>query len=335
MKLHVNLKENSYDIIMEKGVLYHLEDYINLDCKVMIISDTGVPESYAKTVKEQCKEGYIHIVEQGEESKSLEVFQDICNDLLQHNFSRKDLIIALGGGVVGDLSGFVAASYMRGITFIQIPTTTLSQIDSSVGGKVAVNLDSVKNVIGAFYQPKMVFVDVETLQTLPRRQYVNGLVEALKAGLIYDKELFALFEEDNIDAHLEEIIERALRVKIDVVEKDEKEQNLRKILNFGHTIGHAIESYYKLSQYLHGECVAMGMLYFIEDPAIKERVIKIYKKLKLVESAPYDVDKVYDLLRMDKKASGDSVTIVSVKELGVATLETMKLDEIKQYLRGN
>lgn len=334
MKLHVDLKENGYDIVMERGILYQLNEVANLNRKVMIITDTGVPHAYAKTVQEQCKEGYIHVIEQGEDSKDLRVFKEILEDLMNHKFSRKDCVIALGGGVVGDLSGYVAASYMRGIDFIQIPTTTLSQIDSSIGGKVAINLDEVKNIVGAFYQPKLVCIDPDTLRTLPRRHYINGLIEAIKAGLIYDASLFELFEKGDIDRDLDTIIHKALLVKKDVVEKDEKEQSLRKILNFGHTIGHAIESYYHLSDYLHGECVAMGMLYFIDDEALKQRVLSLYKKLGIRSEVVFDPDKVFQLLCSDKKADSGSVTIVRVKELGHAELVETPLSDVRNLLKG-
>lgn len=330
----MNLGSNSYDIHMYRNALHDIGKLVNVNRKVLIITDTGVPAKYAEIVKKQCKEGYISVVEQGEEAKSFPVFQKLCEDLLTYNFSRKDCIIAIGGGVVGDLSGFVAASYMRGIDFVQIPTTTLSQIDSSIGGKVAINLNGVKNVIGAFYQPKAVIIDPETLMTLPERHYYNGLIEALKAGLIYDKHLFEHFEKANLDDQLEDIIYAALCVKKDVVEKDERELGLRKILNFGHTIGHAIESYYHLSQYYHGECVAMGMLYFIEDENLKQRVLQIYQKLNITPDAPYDADHVFEILKRDKKASGDMVTVVKVREPGTAILEDCKLNDVRKRLKG-
>ena len=334
MKLHVAFKENGYDIILEHGILHHVSDYINLERKVMIITDTGVPKHYVEIIRSQCQDGYVHVITEGEDSKSLSVFKEINEELLIHRFSRKDCIIALGGGVVGDLSGFVAASYMRGIGFIQIPTTTLSQIDSSIGGKVAINLKEVKNIIGAFYQPSIVFIDPDTLQSLPRRHYINGLIEALKAGLIYDKSLFEVFEKDNLEQNLDTIILKALDVKKDVVEKDERELGLRKILNFGHTVGHAIESYYHLNEYLHGECVAMGMLYFIDDEQLKQRVLAIYKKLGIRTEVDYDADAVYEILCKDKKASGYHVTIVRVKDLGKAELVETPLQDIQKLLKG-
>lgn len=331
MKLTVDLKEHSYDIIIERGVLSRVSEYINCNRKVFVVTDEGVPKTYLQTVLAQCKEGYSYVVMQGEGAKSFPVYEELCRVLLQHNFTRKDLVIGLGGGVVGDLAGFVAATYMRGIDFVNIPTTTLSQIDSSIGGKVAINLDHVKNIIGCFYQPKMVFVDSDTLSTLPKRHFVNGLVEAIKAGLIYDKGLFSLFEQNKIEKHIDEIIVRSLSVKKDVVEKDEKEENLRKILNFGHTIGHGIESLY-IDSMLHGECVAIGMLPMIEDAALKQRVIRIYEMLGLPQNISYDKEKVFKIIHKDKKAHGSKITIVKVKELGKAELHDIQTDEILRYL---
>lgn len=331
MKLTVDLKEHSYDIIIDRGVLSRVSEYINCNRKVFVVTDEGVPKTYLQTVLAQCKEGYSYVVMQGEGAKSFPVYEELCRVLLQHNFTRKDLVIGLGGGVVGDLAGFVAATYMRGIDFVDIPTTTLSQIDSSIGGKVAINLDHVKNIIGCFYQPKMVFVDSDTLSTLPKRHFVNGLVEAIKAGLIYDKGLFSLFEQNKIEKHIDEIIVRSLSVKKDVVEKDEKEENLRKILNFGHTIGHGIESLY-IDSMLHGECVAIGMLPMIEDAALKQRVIRIYEMLGLPQNISYDKEKVFEIIHKDKKAHGSKITIVKVKELGKAELHDIETDEILRYL---
>lgn len=332
MILHMNLGEHSYDIHLEHGCLQHIHEMISLQRKVLIITDEGVPDAYVKTVADQCLDVVIHTVKQGEGSKSFPVYQELCEVLLRHHFSRKDLIIALGGGVVGDLSGFVAATYMRGIEFIQIPTTTLAQIDSSIGGKVAINLDGVKNILGAFYQPKAVFIDPDTLHTLPKRHYYNGLVEALKAGLIGDDELFALFEQENIDEYLDTIIARALAVKKNVVEQDEKEQGLRKILNFGHTIGHAIESCHHLHDYYHGECVAFGMMYFIADVDLKQRVMKIYERLQLPRDVNKESDQWLAMMRNDKKADHNTIDTVWVRTLGHAEIIPMTLDEIAAML---
>lgn len=333
MKLRIDLKEKSYDIHIEKGILYRIKEYIDLNRKVMIVTDTGVPQKYIDIIKSQCPNGYSIAVGQGEGAKSFKVFEEVCKKLLDLGFHRNDLIIALGGGVIGDLGGFVAASYMRGIDFINIPTTTLSQIDSSIGGKTAINLGDTKNIIGAFYQPKGVFIDLEVLKTLPRRHYYNGLVEALKAGLIYDKELFEIFENKNINDNLQEIIYRTLLVKKDVVEKDEKEENLRKILNFGHTVGHGIEGFFHLKDVLHGEGVAMGMLPMIEDEGLRERTKKILKKMNIDTDIEYDREKVFELMLKDKKADQDKITLVKVKELGKAELVKVPIEECKNYLK--
>lgn len=331
MELSVNLTEQKSRIIIERDAMLHLADYIDVNCKVMIITDDGVPERYQKQVLAQCPQGYLHVCRHGEGAKSFPVYQQICEKLLQLNFSRKDRILALGGGVIGDLSGFVAATFKRGMKFASIPTTTLSQIDSSIGGKVAVNLGEVKNVIGTFYHPEVVLIDLNTLRTLPKRHYYNGLVEAVKAGMIADPEIFRLFEEEEIDQALEEIITRSLIVKKHVVEEDEKEQNLRKILNFGHTIGHAIESIYHLHDYYHGECVAMGMMKILEDEQLKERLKSILKKMEIPPDVPYEIQEVIDFIKKDKKASGDQITIVQVREIGKAELIDMKIEDMRKF----
>lgn len=331
MELSINLTEQKSRIIIERDAMLHLADYIDVNCKVMIITDDGVPERYQKQVLAQCPQGYLHVCGHGEGAKSFPVYQQICEKLLQLNFSRKDRILALGGGVIGDLSGFVAATFKRGMKFASIPTTTLSQIDSSIGGKVAVNLGEVKNVIGTFYHPEVVLIDLNTLRTLPKRHYYNGLVEAVKAGMIADPEIFRLFEEEEIDQALEEIITRSLIVKKHVVEEDEKEQNLRKILNFGHTIGHAIESIYHLHDYYHGECVAMGMMKILEDEQLKERLKSILKKMEIPLDVPYEIQEVIDFIKKDKKASGDQITIVQVREIGKAELIDMKIEDMRKF----
>lgn len=327
MELAIQLAEHTSNIFIERDARLHLKDYLDLDCKVMIVTDRGVPEQYHQEVLNQCNQGYLYVAEQGEGTKSLSVYEDILSKLLELNFSRKDLVLALGGGVIGDLSGFVAGTFKRGMRFASIPTTTLSQIDSSIGGKVAVNFGEVKNVVGTFYHPEVVVIDLNTVKTLTKRHYHNGLVEAVKAGLIADRELFELFEHaDNVDEHLEEIIVRALKVKKAVVEQDEKEENLRKILNFGHTIGHAIESIYHLEGYYHGECVGMGMMKILEDEEIKARLRKVLLKLEVPLETEYDVDEVIEFIKKDKKANGDYVTIVQVEKIGEAKLIPVEIE---------
>ncbi len=243
--------------------------------------------------------------------------------MLDHGFSRKDCVIAVGGGVVGDLAGFAASAYMRGIDFYNIPTTLLSQIDSSIGGKTAINFGGVKNIVGAFYQPEKVLIDPDLLKTLPPRQIANGLAEAIKMSLTSDKALFEFIENQTIENNLEEIIIRSLNIKKTVVEQDEKENGLRKILNFGHTIGHGIESSEGMSELYHGECVALGMLPMCGEK-IRPRVIEVLKKCNLYRELEYDWKKITEAAFHDKKADGDTVTVTMVNDPGTYELKTMK-----------
>ena len=242
MTIHMNLGENSYDILVERGILERAGTHLELKRRVLVVTDSGVPASYAKSLADQSDKAVICTVEAGEASKSMESFGRLLQTMLDHGFSRKDCVVAVGGGVVGDLAGFAASAYMRGIDFYNIPTTLLSQIDSSIGGKTAINFGGVKNVVGAFYQPKKVLIDPDLLKTLPQRQISNGLAEAVKMALTSDKELFEIFETKDIDENIDQIIIRSLNIKKNVVEKDERESGLRRILNFGHTVGHGIES---------------------------------------------------------------------------------------------
>ena len=218
MTIHMNLAQNSYDILLERGLLSKAAQHLNLNRRVLVVTDTGVPETYAKTLAAQCKKGVIYTVKMGEASKSLDTFGQLLQTMLDHDFSRKDCVVAVGGGVVGDLSGFAASAYMRGIDFYNIPTTLLSQIDSSIGGKTAINFGGTKNIVGAFYQPKKVLIDPDLLKTLPQRQMANGLAEAIKMSLTSDRELFELIETQDIESNLEEIILRCLKIKKHVVE---------------------------------------------------------------------------------------------------------------------
>ncbi len=324
MNIHMDLKENSYDIIVERNILERANQYLNLNRRVLVVTDSGVPQNYAKTIANQCKDAVICTVDSGEGSKSLETFGLLLEKMLENNFSRKDCVVAVGGGVVGDLSGFVASSYMRGVDFYNIPTTLLSQIDSSIGGKTAINLGNVKNIVGAFYQPKKVLIDANLLKTLPKRQISNGLAEAAKMALTSDRILFDIFENNDIYENIDEIITRSLNIKKFVVEQDEKESGLRKILNFGHTIGHGIE----ISENLyHGECVALGLIPMC-DEKIRPRVIEVLKKCNLYNAIEFDWDKITEAAFHDKKADGEYVTVTTVADIGSFELKTIKCSEV-------
>ena len=336
MEFTVKLTDAQSRVIIEKGCHTHLKDYMDFNGRVMVITDQNIPDSLKEKVLSQFENPILAEVPQGEVAKSFEVYGDLLANLLENGFSRKDFIIALGGGVVGDLAGFVAATYKRGCRFVSIPTTTLSQIDSSIGGKVAINMNGLKNCVGTFYHPETVFVDTDTLKTLETRHFYNGLVEALKAGCIYDAELFDIFknhaEELSVDSeYLEQIITRSLLVKRDVVQQDEKEQNLRKILNFGHTIGHAIESLYNLKDYYHGECVANGMVMITENGQIKADLIDILAKMHIPSVTDLDTDKCIEFMKNDKKASGATVDIVKVDTIGTATIEKVAIEDMRKY----
>ena len=226
--LHVGLGADSYDISIENGLLDRAATLFRLDRKVLIVTDDGVPAEYGKRLAAQCGEAHVVTIPQGEGSKTLSTMEQLLRVMMANHFTRQDCVVAVGGGVVGDLAGFTAATYMRGVDFYNIPTTVLSQVDSSVGGKTGVNLDHIKNLVGAFKQPKGVIIDCGLLSTLPKRQIANGLAEAVKMALTFDEELFSLFEKGDPAERSEEIVERSLRIKIGVVEKDEREAGLER-----------------------------------------------------------------------------------------------------------
>lgn len=324
--ISLNLGDRSYDILVERGALERAGELMNLKRKVLIVTDDGVPAEYAERVAKQCAEPYIVTLPQGEQTKCFDSFRKLLKEMLLHNFTRKDCVVAVGGGVMGDLAGFAASAYMRGIDFYNIPTTTLSQIDSSIGGKVAIDLDGFKNTVGAFWQPKFVLIDPDVLKTLDARQISSGLAEAVKMSLCFDASLFELFEQDDIIGNLDEIIRRSLIIKKNVVEKDEKESGLRSVLNFGHTIGHGIETA-EDGRLTHGECVALGMLP-MSAPDVRARLIKVLKKLNLPTDITADIEKVKSAMLHDKKGDKQSVTVVRVKTAGEFELEKLSFDEL-------
>lgn len=317
--LYVNVGEG-YDIRLSPGGLASAGKYMNLNRRVLIVTDSGVPTQYANAIAVQCKKPVVATIPQGEGSKNFTNFEKLSSILVQHSFDRHDCVVAVGGGVVGDLAGFVAASYMRGIDFYNVPTTLLSQVDSSIGGKVAVDFHGMKNIIGAFKQPKMVLIDPSVLATLSRRQYVAGLAEVIKMAATHDPVLFERLEREGLETPALDIIDAALRIKRGVVEEDEKETGLRRVLNFGHTVGHGIESR-SGGQYMHGECVALGMLPMCA-PAVRERLLALYEKVGLPTEQPYATDLIWGIMMHDKKMAGDTITYVWVEEIGSFEIRT-------------
>ncbi len=352
---HMNLGDASYDIVLEYGLLRFAWELLHLRRKVLLVTDEGVPQQYASIIASQCGDPYIYTVPSGEGSKSLPTLEKLLSEMLSHGFTRSDCVVAVGGGVVGDLAGFAASVYMRGIDFYNIPTTVLSQVDSSIGGKTAVNLDGVKNIVGSFWQPKKVLIDLNTLKTLPKRQIAAGLAEAVKAGLIADEGLFAMFESaagpqrkaENISASADpsagagesplldpfkssaiylDLIGAALEVKKTVVEKDEREGGLRKILNFGHTIGHGIESVTGLP---HGECVALGMLPMC-SPAVRSRLLPVLESLGLPTKVKANPEAVCAAILHDKKISLGNVSVILVDSPGSCRMEAVPPESLKE-----
>ncbi len=331
--LTLKLPGKEYKITTGQGILKNVKDYLNFNRKVFIVTDDGVPKEYALTVKNQCKEAMVYTVKAGEASKSLATLEDVEMAMMSYGMSRGDCAVAVGGGVVGDLTGFAASIYMRGIDFYNIPTTLLAQVDSSIGGKTAVNLGAVKNIVGAFHQPSGVLIDTDVLKTLSQRHISAGLAEAIKMSLTSDKELFRIFEEEEInDSNIENIIVRSLKIKQDVVEKDEKESGLRKILNFGHTFGHGIEAEYKLRGLYHGECVALGMIPMCSD-SVRKRLVTVLNKLNLPTVFEGDVDKALSFVSHDKKASGGFVSAIFVDEVGSFRIDKLAIEDFEKYIK--
>ena len=271
--LHVNLAERSYDIVVGSGLLGSFPEYFERwtnSSHAVVITDSTVDPLYADkladTIADDGKEVHVLVVEAGEASKCPEVAQDLWETMLAEGSDRQSAVVAVGGGVVGDLAGFVAATFARGLPFIQVPTTLLSQVDSSVGGKVGINLPSAKNIVGAFWQPEGVLIDVDVLASLPDREFAAGMAEVIKYGVIMDAEFFDYLEKqiDAIRARdakaLTHLVTRSCRLKADVVEADERETSGRRaILNYGHTFGHAFEAATNYGELLHGEAISIGM----------------------------------------------------------------------------
>ena len=331
MKILVNTKDKKYNVIVEKNILNNAKEYFDFNRKILIITDNNIPIDYINKIRDISKKPFLYTIKNGENSKNLKYYKSIMKTLVKNGFTRKDAIVAIGGGVVGDLSAFVASTYMRGIDFLNIPTSVLSQVDSSIGGKTAIDFMGIKNIIGSFYQPNLVLIDVNTLESLPKRQFYNGLVEAIKIASTSNKKLFDfIYSSKNIKKDIEKIIIESVKLKKQIVEKDTKETNLRKILNFGHTIGHAIEESCK-GQYLHGECVGLGMLYFSSNSARKQ-IKMVLDKYNLPIKYEINKKKVLKLVMHDKKATNDYIDIVYVKNIGQYEIKKYPIQKISKVL---
>ena len=312
-------------------------------CRVVLISDDTVFSLYGEKVKKGLTDsGYSvceYIFNHGEEAKSLENFGKIMDFCVENSITRTDLFVALGGGVVGDLTGFVASCYLRGVDFVQIPTTVLAMVDSSVGGKTAINLKSGKNLCGAFYQPIAVFADCETLNTLPEETFNEGCAEIIKYGMILDGEFLTFLTDNSIKENIEYVIKRCVEIKRDVVNHDEFEKGERKLLNFGHTIGHAIEkcSNFEVS---HGNAVAIGMVIAtkgayevgMSDEDFSDTLIPILQKNNLPTTCEYSAEELYNASLSDKKRSFDTMALIVPEEYGLCKIMKLPVEDLKNFI---
>ncbi len=337
--LRVELGDNSYPLVVGTGLLDRVGEFLTPHTKsnkVLIVSDTFVKASYTPIVLKSLEDAGLDVgtieVPTGEENKSLAQFSHIQDSLVAHQLDRGSTLIALGGGVIGDLAGFAAAVYMRGIPYVQIPTTLQAQVDASVGGKTAINHPKGKNLIGAFHQPKLVLIDVDTLKTLPQRDIRSGLIEVIKMGVIRDESLFERVEE-NLDAILKlddtvltEIISQACINKAEIVAKDEKESGLRMVLNYGHTFGHALEALTHYNRYRHGEAVSIGMncaaqlavnLGMFSETDF-QRQHTLLKRAKLPIAFPPDLtpEALCNAMYLDKKTLGGKLRLILPTRIG-------------------
>ena len=336
--IFVDLGKDSYNIIIDKGILNQVGTLISKVIsprKAIIVTDKTVAPLYGNIVLGSLSECKFDVklvsIEPGEGQKAIATAEELYESLFDHEMDRKSLIVALGGGVLGDLAGFVASTFMRGIPFVQIPTTLLAQVDSSIGGKVAVNHPRGKNMIGCFYQPKLVFIDTATLQTLPKAEIIAGMVEVIKYGMIKDPVFFEYIEKhlpeimELDDIALEKIIHDSCMIKAQIVELDEKEEGLRAILNYGHTIGHALEALTSYKKYRHGEAVAMGMIYAtkiaremnLADGTVLERQESLLKELGLsLKDNELNPNDIVRILYQDKKTTGGKLRLVLPTRIG-------------------
>ena len=330
--LHTELGRRGYDITVGRGAISEAGRLFSLDRRVLIVTDSGVPVEYAEAVKAQCQKASILTLKEGEGSKSIDGLTDVLKAMHELELTRGDCAVAVGGGMVGDLCGFASSMYMRGIDFYNIPTTLLSDVDSSIGGKTAINFMGVKNTVGAFYQPSGVIIDTDLLKSLPNRQINSGLAEVVKIAITMDEGLFLDIEAmryEEIIENIENIIVRSIEIKKSVVEADEKESGLRKVLNFGHTLGHGIEAVSGMNELYHGECVALGMIPMCKGEA-RKRLIAVLDKIGLPTRFTGDVGGALNFIVHDKKCAGESVSAIYCEKIGTFEMKSVSIEEIKQ-----
>lgn len=336
-----------YEILIDAEILNvcgkHIRNVTSAK-KAIIISDTNVFPLYGETVKKSLEENGFevvsHIFKAGESSKNLDTVSGMIKAMCEGELGRTDIAVALGGGVTGDMVGFASAIYLRGIDFVQIPTTLLSQVDSSVGGKTGCDLSFGKNLIGAFHNPKLVLIDPKTIKTLPARYKNDGIGEVIKYAFIKSRKLYdILTKTENFDDNLEEIIFECVDIKRQVVENDFTEKGERMLLNFGHTLGHAIEKYENFTGLAHGEAVGVGMLYITRaseksgdsQKGTADKIEALLNKFSLPTEFSGDIEAMTDIMLYDKKRRGDSINLVISKEVGSSFVKAMPTAELKRF----
>ena len=348
-KLFVHLGDRSYPILIEKGLLEQVGEEIKkiyAGRKIFVVTDVHVNQHYGRNVLTSLEHAGFQVdllaLPAGEETKSFHILPKIYNQFLDFKLSRSDLIIALGGGVIGDIVGFAASTYLRGVPYVQIPTSLLAQVDSSVGGKVAVDLDRGKNLVGSFYHPKLVLIDPNVLHTLEERFFWDGMAEVIKYGCIKDVNLFNELKNyqsmEMVMERIENIIYRCCEIKKEVVEEDEKDTGNRMLLNFGHTLGHAIETFYQYKKYTHGEAVAIGMYEIskraeekgLTEKGVAEQIMQIVQQYHL----PYQLEipsltPILETIQLDKKNINDVLHVILLKRIGESYIKETTIDFFK------
>ena len=336
--------DEKYKVLIGKNQIFkdYLANALSENNKILIITDKNIPSKYIELIKKSIPSKKVidlHKINPGEESKSFSNFQMILNKLAKKKYDRSDCIVAIGGGVVGDLSGFVAASYMRGIDYIQIPTSLLAQVDSSVGGKTAINIESGKNLVGAFKNPKLVLISSVLLKTLPDREFNSGIAEVIKYGLIFNKKIFNIFDKNyklvlkRNQRVIEELIHESVKTKAKIVTEDEKELGIRAILNFGHTYGHAIEAKNNYKNILHGEAIAVGMRMASKMSMLEghlnekdyNKIINVFDALGFPENKSNNYSDLKKFIMNDKKVKSGNINLILLKGIG-RSFQTQKFN---------
>lgn len=341
MKTITVTASNSYDVLIGAGLLQNIGTLLlntfKKTCKVAIISDSNVYPLYGNMVSEQLSSvGFevIHFVfSAGESSKNAASYLEILNFLAENKVTRSDAVLALGGGVTGDMTGFAAATYLRGIRYIQVPTSLLAMVDSSVGGKTAIDLPAGKNLVGAFYQPSLVVCDLNTLSTLPESVFCDGCAEVIKYGVLYDAALFRHLADNGLQFDKETVVSRCIELKRDVVSEDEFDTGERQKLNLGHTIGHGIEAQSNFT-ITHGQAVAIGMAIVAKAGCkdIYEQLISVIQKFKLPIHTAFSAEQLYNSALSDKKRFGGTVNLIIPEFIGKCNIVPMPVDRLKTFI---